>query len=169
MKVDFFVSDCFGIPFFADEKTKSENRYFVHRTPDREIVDMANDLLDQLTSDFSAYRAQRAGDRNNLLKTGLAIDPSDQHYHSMLYFVKKPEGYQVTVVAPNGPADQAGIKLKDVIVEINGVDAAGLSTAALLAQMNRPSYTMTVQRPGGTETVTVHAELYAELVKQLHH
>ena len=87
----------------------------------------------------------------------------------MLYFVKKPEGYQVTVVAPNGPADQAGIKLKDVIVEINGVDAAGLSTADLLAQMNRPSYTMTVQRPGGTETVTVHAELYAELVKQLHH
>ncbi len=76
---------------------------------------MANDLLDQVTSDFSVAKTQRAAAWNNLLKTGLSIDPSDQSYHSMMYFMKKPEGYQVVIVVANGPADQAGIKQKDII------------------------------------------------------
>ncbi len=77
VKLDFFVFDCFGIPFFAEQKTKTENRYFVHRQPDREVVDMANDLLDQVTADFSVAKTQRAAVWHNLLKTGLSIDPFD--------------------------------------------------------------------------------------------
>ena len=68
VKLDFVVFDCFGMPFFVEQKTKTENRYFAHRQPDREIVDMANDLLDQVTSDFSIAKAQRAAAWNNLLK-----------------------------------------------------------------------------------------------------
>jgi len=126
------------MPFFAEQKTKTENRYFAHRQPDREIVDMANDLLDQVTSDFTVAKAQRAAAWNNLLKTGLSIDPSDQRYHSMMYFMKKPEGYQVVIVVPNGPADQAGIKQRDIIEQINGIDTASLSIDDLQSQMNRP-------------------------------
>jgi S1-C subfamily serine protease len=169
VKIDFFVFDCFGMPFFAEQKTKTENRYFAHRQPDREIVDMANDLLDQVTSDFSVAKTQRAAAWNNLLKTGLSIDPSDRSYHSMMYFTKKPEGYQVLIVVANGPADQAGIKQKDIIEQVNGVDAASLSIDGLREQMNRPTYTVAVQRPGGTETITVHPSQYAELVRLLQH
>lgn len=169
VKIDFFVFDCFGMPFFAEHKTKTENRYFAHRSPDREIVDMANDLLDQVTSDFSIARTQRAAAWNNLLKTGLSIDPSDQQYHSMMYFMKKPEGYQVVIVVPNGPADQAGIKQRDIIEQINGADAASLSIEDLQQQMNRASYTVEIQRPGGVQTITVHPSQYSELVKLLQH
>jgi S1-C subfamily serine protease len=166
---DLFVFDCFGIPFFAEQKTKSENRYFVHRTPDREIVDMTNDLLDQLMRDFGQAESQRAGAWKSLLKTGIAIDPNDGAYHSLFYFQEKPVGYQVMAVAPNGPAARAGIAVQDVILKVNGVDISTLSAAELMQQMNKPEYTVEVQRPSGTIDITVHPELYSTIVQALQH
>ena len=136
---DFFVFDCFGIPFFVEQKTKSENRYFAHRTPDREIVDMTNDLLDQLMRDFAQVESQRSGAWSSLPQSGIAIDPNDQGYHSLLYFQKKPAGYQVMAVAPNGPAAQAGIAVQDVIVKVNGLDTETLSVSEVIQEMNKPN------------------------------
>lgn len=167
--VALFVFDCYGVPFFTEQKSKSENRYFAHRTPDREIVDMTNDLLSQLMSDFAAWRSQYAGAWQSLLKTGLAIDPTDGRLHSMLYFAKKPEGYQVISVAPNGPADRAGVKVQDIIEQVNGRDTDGMNISEIVGLMNASSYTLVLQRPGGNVTVTVHPEPYDQLVKELQH
>jgi S1-C subfamily serine protease len=167
--VDFFVFDCFGIPFFAEQKTKSENRYFAHRTPDREVVDMANDLLDQLMADFATSRTQRAAAWMSLLKTGIAIDPADNNFHSLLSFNKKPAGWQVTVIVPNGPAQQAGIQVQDIILRINGTDVTGASASDIAAMMNAPTYTIDVQRPGGTATLTVHPLRYQDIVNVIRH
>lgn len=165
--VDFFVFDCYGIPFFAEQKTKSENRYFAHRTPDREIVDMTNDLLDQVMNDFAKVRIEHKGAWESLLKTGLAVDPSDGRYHSMMFFAKQPTGYQVLTVAPNGPADRAGIRAQDVIEQIGGQDIAELTVQQIQDLMNVPVYTVLLQRPGGTVTLTVRPERYPQLVKEL--
>jgi len=169
VSVDLFVFDCYGIPFFVEHKSKSENRYFAHRAPDREIVDMTNDLLTQLMSDLSASQAKYAARWQSLLKTGLDVDPTDGKLHSMMFFIKKPEGYQVLSVVPNGPADQAGVKAQDVIEQINGQDASSMDRSRLLDLMNAPTFTLVLQRPGGNVTVTVHPESYENLLRELQH
>jgi hypothetical protein len=83
-------------------KTKSENRYFAHRTPDREIVDMTDDLLDQLISDFSETRTSSSAAWTSLLKTGIAIDPSDSRFHSMMFVQKLPEGTKCVLSCRTG-------------------------------------------------------------------
>jgi hypothetical protein len=167
VSVDLFVFDCYGDPFFIGRKAKSENRYFAHRTPDREIVDMANDLLDQLMADFSEQKSLKSGAWDSLLKTGIAIDPQDTNFHSLVYYSKESDGFKVISVVPSGPADQAGIRVQDVITQIDGVDASGLSVPEMLERANKPEYTVQLERPGGPLTVTVHPEHYKDIVSAL--
>ncbi len=87
----------------------------------------------------------------------------------MMFLMKKPEGYQVTAVAPNGPADHAGVKVQDIIESINGQDASTMDFAQMANLMNAPGFVLVLQRPGGSVTVTVHPASYAELVKELQH
>jgi S1-C subfamily serine protease len=163
------VFDCYGEPFFVETKSKQENRYFAHRTPDREIVDMANDLVDQLTSDLARVQSERSGAWTSLLKVGIAIDPADGRYHSLDYILKKPEGWKIFVVVPGGPADRAGIRPQDTVVQINGLDASNMTLDQIIQQMNAASYNMTVQRPGGAVTITVNPMHYDEIVRVVQH
>jgi S1-C subfamily serine protease len=167
VKMDLIVVDCFGFPFFAGEKTKSENRYFAHRTPEREIVDMANNLLDELTQDFEAARSARSAAWSNLLKTGIQIDPKDHDFHSLVALRKKSKGFAVVAIVPGGPADKAGIRVQDVILKIDENDASFLSLAELVGKMNTSEYIVSIQRPEGTLNVTVHPMHYAEIAKLL--
>ena len=119
--VDLLVSDCAGDIFYIGKKNKTENRYFANRDPNREVTDMANDMIDQLFKDFSSFQAAHQGAWTSLLKYGLAIDPVDGAYHSMFSpLLEKTGKWQVFGVFPGGPADKAGIKTRDVIVSING-------------------------------------------------
>jgi len=70
---------------------------------------------------------------------------------------------------PNGPADHAGIKVQDIIEQINGQDASGMDRSQLAVLMNAPAYTLVLQRPGGNVTVTVHPQAYDDLLKELQH
>lgn len=169
VQMSLLVLDCFGIPFFSGSEQKSENRHFAHRTPDREVVDMANDLLDKLMQNFAQVRDTRQGAWQNLLKVGIDIDPSDPNYHIMASVGKKPDGWHILSVAPNGPADQAGLRLQDIVVKIDGTDVSGLSLSELTAKLNVPQFTIEVQRPGGIVTLTVHPMRYAEIVHALQH
>jgi S1-C subfamily serine protease len=165
----FVVFDCYGEPFFADTKTKAENRYFAHRTPDREIVDMANDLLDQLTAELSRAQTERQGQWSSLLKIGIALDPADDSFHSLLFFVKKPEGWRVGTVVPGGPADKAGIRQQDIVLQVNDLEVSGMTLAQLLQQLNAPTYKITLQRPGGPTTVVVNPIHYVDVVRLVQH
>lgn len=167
--VTLYVSDCFGIPFFLERQTKTENRYFAHRTPDREIVDMANDLLDQLLSDFTAARAAHAAAWDSLLRTGLAVDPTDGRLHALMALGSTQLGYQVQVVVPGGPADRAGVRVQDVLVSVNGQSATVLTLQQVVDALNAPQVTLELSRPGGVVTVTVYPKPYDQLLQMINH
>ena len=112
--VDLTIIDCAAEPFYVAQKSKSENRYFANRAADREVPDMANDLVDKILSDFNAFRSTHAAQWDSLLKTGLAVDPSDTTYHYLFYMMKQKNGnWQVAAVMPGGPADRAGLKKQE--------------------------------------------------------
>jgi C-terminal processing protease CtpA/Prc len=87
----------------------------------------------------------------------------------MIFFAKKPKGFEVLRVAPDGPADKAGVKPQDVIVKINEKEASQMSIDEARAAINVAQYTLELQRPGGNVTLTVHAAQYASIVKALQH
>jgi C-terminal processing protease CtpA/Prc len=130
---------------------------------------MANDLLDHLMDDFSTAKATRAAAWSNLLKTGIAIDPNDTTLHSMMFYKKVPEGFQVVTVVPNGPADKAGVQKQDIILRVNDLDASALTLDELKMAMQRETFTLDLQRPGGQVMVTVHPQKYTEIVRILRH
>jgi C-terminal processing protease CtpA/Prc len=131
---------------------------------------MANDVLDHLMADFADARTAHQAAWQSLVKTGLPYDPNDGLRHSLLRWVKKPEGFQVTVVVPGGPADKAGVKVQDIIAKVNDVDVRSMSQDDLIKLLGgAESYTLVVERPGGSVTLTVHTETYADLVKALQH
>lgn len=163
------VFDCFGQPFFSAVKTKSENRFFAHRSPDREIVDMANDMLDQITKELAQVQMSSSAAWNSLLKVGIAYDPADPTFHSMFYFRKLPEGYRVVIVVPGGPIDKAGVRVQDIIQAINGLDTSNMTVSEIQQKLNSPQYNLTVQRPGGSTTVVVNPIRYAEVIKLVRH
>jgi hypothetical protein len=170
VEVDLAVTDCAGDPIYVGKKEKSESRYAVNHPPDREISDMANDLVDQLFKDYNTYRSSHQGAWDTLLKYGLAVDPADDRYHAMFYPVLEKNGdWQIFGVYPGGPADQAGLKSRDVIVSINGNSASGLTSDQMSSMLNLAEYSIVVQRPGGDVTLTVHAEKYDELISTLTH
>jgi S1-C subfamily serine protease len=170
VEVDLAVTDCAGDPIYIGKKEKSESRYAVNHPPDREISDMANDLVDQLFKDYNTYRAAHQGAWDTLLKYGLAINPVDDQYHAMFYPVLEKNGdWQIYGVFPGGPADQAGLKSRDVIVSINGTSVSGLNSDQISSLLNVAEYSIVVQRPGGDVTLTVHAEKYDELISSLTH
>jgi S1-C subfamily serine protease len=166
--VALYVADCSGIPYFSETKSKSENRYFVNHPADREITDMANDLINKLEGDFSTYRTSDGPAWQSLLKDGIGIDPADDKYHA-LYAIAPDKGgtWRVTAVFPGGPADRVGLKPHDIIVSIAGVAVAGKSLADLQPLFNQSSYTVDVQRPGGQVQVVVHPVKYAALLSMI--
>lgn len=163
--VGLFVTDCSGIPFFTESKSKSENRYFVNHAPDREVTDMANDLIDQVERDFTSYRTSNSGAWQSLLKDGIAVDPSDDRFHSLFNVAPDKMGvWRVTAVFPGGPADKAGLKPRDIVLSINGTSLTGKSLADLQTFFNDKQVIVKVQRPEGNVTITIDQAKYKQLI-----
>ena len=59
---------------------------------------------------------------------------------SGLWINSGPDGYVVTDVAANGPAEQAGIQVGDIITQLDGAPSRfdGLSDARILLRPDRP-------------------------------
>jgi S1-C subfamily serine protease len=167
--MNLYIVDCFGQPFFVGSKNKSENRTFAHRTPDREIVDMANDLLDQLMSQFAQTQTSRSTAWDTLLKFGVAFDPNDPGLHSLFYFDKKPEGLVVRAVVTGGPAAVAGIRPLDRILQVGDADTSSMSLEDFRDRISHSDFALTIQRPGGTQVVQVHPIPYADAIRVVQH
>ncbi len=166
--VALYVSDCSGITFFAETKSKSENRYFVNHAPDREVTDMANDLIDQLEKDFTAYRTDNTGAWQSLLKVGITVDPTDSRYHALFNVAPDKSGvWRVTAVFPGGPADKAGLKPRDIVLAIGGMSLAGKTLADLAPIFNQSQYTVQVQRPEGEADIVIHPATYKDLISMI--
>ncbi len=108
---------------------------------DKAVFDGITGLLDR----FSRYstpeiaREQRAA-RDGFGGIGVTLDGAD--------------GFKVTAVTAQGPADRAGIRPDDRVVAIDGRPTAGLTQSEVIRQLRGPiasSLTVTIQRPGGPQ------------------
>ncbi len=169
VNLTLLIADCHGTTYFNSEKIKTENPAFAHRTSTEEIVDMGNDLMDQLLTEFSTYRAQHLGAWNSLTSAGIAFDPSAPGRYAMLIYLKVPDGMRIRDVAPNGPADRAGIRQGDIITSINGKSASTMTPEAIAEELNNPTATLSILRPGGPITIVLHTLTYPELLQSLAH
>ncbi len=169
VEVDLFIADCHGIPFYRGQKAKSENPAFAHRTPSAEIADMGSDLMDQLLADFSDYRAKHFAEWNSFTRFGLALDPTAPGRYLLMLYRKVPDGFRVVDVSPNGPADRAGLRADDIISNINGKNVSAMTIEQFTAELNNPTLTLSVLRPGGPVTLVVQTLTYKELLQSLSH
>jgi S1-C subfamily serine protease len=170
--VSLYVTDCAGDSFFAETKSKSENRYFVNHPPDREITDMANDLIDKLETDFASYQASNSGAWQSLLKNGIGVDPSDGRYHGLYSLNQDKTGaWRITAVFPGGPGDKAGLKPGDIVLSIAGNSLPAKPPSdfeqTLANYFDEPSYDMSVERPGGVVDIEVHTAKFADLLSMI--
>jgi len=169
VKVSLVVTDCSGGAFFYVVKTQTEGRKFSHRTVDRQIVDIANDLLDQTLKDFETFRATHAAAWDSLLKTGIAIDPNDGRYHTLFNFNFLPDTHKVHVYAvfTNGPAAKGGLQVGDIIETVNGQIVTGMTASQIIDLFNVTKVELTVSRPGGQATLTIVPEKTQDLLSSL--
>jgi S1-C subfamily serine protease len=169
VKVTLLITDCSGGAFFHDVKSKTEDTRFSHRTVDREVVDMANDLLDQTLQDFEAFRSTNTAAWDSLLKTGIPYDPNDGRYHSLFYYNVTPDAhsYRVYAIVTNGPAAKGGLLVGDVIQSVNGKPVTGLPLDQFGNLFNSDTVELVVTRPGGQATLTIHPETYEQLLSSL--
>ena len=167
--VSLLVTDCSAEPVFFTIKQKTEGTKFSNRTVAREVIDMANDLLDQALRDFNSFRQTNADAWDSLLKTGIFLNPTDGKYHA-LFFASKPKdaaAIKIAAVFANGPAAKAGMQVGDIIQSINGQSVGGMTPQQALALLNGPEVQMSVMRPGGLATLNIHMEKYSDLVTAL--
>jgi S1-C subfamily serine protease len=167
--VSLLVTDCSGGVVYFTRKVKSEGTKFSHRTTEREITDMSNDLLDQALADFTTFRETNVAKWDSLLKTGIFLDPSDTHPHSMLT-IGMPTGttnIRVQSVFTNGPAAQAGVMVGDIIESVNGTPATGRTVQQVIGLLTTPQITLVVRRPGGDATLMINQQTYSQLLATL--
>ena len=167
--VSLLVTDCSGGVVYFTRKVKTESTKFAHRTTEREIIDMSNDLLDQALGDFTAFREANAPKWDSLLKKGIFLDPNDPRPHS-LFTIGMPTGttnIRVQAVYTNGPAAQAGMMVGDIVESVNGTSTVGMTVSQVIGLLTTPQVTLVVRRPGGDATLAIIQQTYAELLASL--
>ena len=79
------------------------------------------------------------------------------------YFGYRHSGYYVYMVDGHSPASEAGLKVKDIIVAIDGVAVADdelIGEKSLIKVAKGGNFTMTVERPGKEELIDLVFERY---------
>jgi hypothetical protein len=154
------ITDCYGVPFYAELKSKSESRFFANRTVEREVVDMGNDLIDHILSNFDSYRESRSAEWEDLLKYGVAADPKSLADHVLVGIIAQDKQYRVKYLRPEGLGQKAGLQEGDIIYSIDGETPNPRDTAFEIAQQLESAHSVVVRRPDGDVTLTIRPSQY---------
>lgn len=95
-------------------------------------IDVAMDVADQLKKNGKVTRSY----------LGVMLQDIDRNL-AEAYKLPKPEGSLITQVAPNSPAEKAGLRSGDVIMKYNGSSVS--RTSELLNSLNRTSPNQSIQ------------------------
>jgi carboxyl-terminal processing protease len=160
-----------GCLFGARTSTTTDNLTLERRAAISEVWDIIfNDYVDQ--SRLNSANMSRAAIEGMLQALDdpytSYLDPQDYalsqsllggSYEGIGAYVTVKDG-QITIIAPiaGSPADEAGIKAGDIILEINGEPVAGMSLAEVIIKVRGPigtAVTLTVLHEGDTEPVEI--------------
>lgn len=93
----------------------------------------------------TSARAQRA-EREGYSGVGVTLDPDGT-------------GFRIATLCPHGPAEQAGIRLEDKLVAVNGVPTTGRSHDAVMEDLRGPvgsAVIVSIQRSGTAQPRELH-------------
>jgi serine protease Do len=95
---------------------------------------------------------------------GVTLQSIDRDLHDHLNIPKHLDGALVSAVIENGPADRAGIKPGDVIIEIDGLSANSIGDVSNRIGLNGPNKTveLTIIRKGEKENIKIDTAEYPE-------
>jgi carboxyl-terminal processing protease len=160
-----------GCLFGARTSTTTDNLTLERRAAISEVWDIIfNDYVDQ--SRLNSANMSRAAIEGMLQALDdpytSYLDPQDYalsqsllggSYEGIGAYVTVKDG-QITIIAPiaGSPADEAGIKAGDIILEINGEPVTGMSLAEVIIKVRGPigtAVTLTVLHEGDTEPVEI--------------
>jgi S1-C subfamily serine protease len=165
--VGLTAADCSGRYIFSSVKTKSESGNT--KAWQTEVGDIDNDLIDKLESEFNDFKSLHAAAWTNFVKTGLFLDPNDDHTYALWGLLKKQGEYRVNGIYPNGPASIAGIHAGDIVESIAGSSIADMTSDEIDALTNHGTFVVVVKRPEGNISLTVIPRKYAELMSMTGH
>jgi hypothetical protein len=157
------VSDCIGNPFYAESQSLLADQ------PSAESVRAeAISLVTQLGGDFNGWVDARRGAWTSLLHYGVAIAPSDSHYHALMRLGSSElNANRIFAVMPRGPASLVGLRKGDVLVAIDGQDTKDMSPDDVAIALDRPAVQLSVQRGRSTLMTMLHPRRFADLLRLL--
>jgi S1-C subfamily serine protease len=149
------VVDCAGVPYYIGTKTKRESRLFNNRGAVREIVDMGNDIVDRLLSDFETFRQSHLAAWDSLLKAGIASDPTSSHMPVSVGVLYQDHQYRVAFLREEGRGAKSGLQPGDVIVSIDGAGVTPETKPFGVSQLLESAKVVVVRRPDGDKALQI--------------
>lgn len=138
------------------------NRGYIQDVDDRALYEAAMNGMMAKLDEHSSYLNPE--EYTSMLQTSIELEFEGIGATLELSQAESPNDIrELTIVMPilDGPADKAGIKSGDVILEINGVSAAGLTTKEAVELIKGPAgtkVTLKLRREGSEEPIEIAVE-----------
>jgi hypothetical protein len=123
--------------------------------------------ITDFTREMIAYLAARKEPLTNLIHgTPAAPAPGGGSARkvslgTMPDFAYSGAGYRIGGITPDSPAEKAGLKKEDVILEVDGEPVEGIRGFSELLKRHQPGDTITLRVQRGEEILSIQAELVA--------
>ncbi|MEX2185575.1 MAG: S41 family peptidase [Pirellulales bacterium] len=137
-------------------------RNYIQPVDDRVLFESAMDGMAKKLDDYSRYLSPK--EYTSMLQNSIELEFEGIGAHLTLTDVDSPdEPRELMVAMPilDGPADKAGIKSRDVILEIDGVSTAGFRVQDAADHIKGPAGTrvvLTVRREGVADPIDISVE-----------
>ncbi len=138
----------------AAEMERIIDKYFLYDADKEQLADymmlgLASGLEDQYASYYTEDEYESIRKKHKGMMVGIGVTMAQE---------AETERLRVTLVLAGSPAEEAGVRKGDYILEINGTDASKMSSseaAQLIASLGDEVVVLKLERTGVTDPVTV--------------